>query len=459
MVTDIVSNSANRKEWYDAAWKTIDKNFTEIRSMIVGPGDYIIKNKQAIAAIDPFVVNTIFQNVPGASMPHTIDEVDRPKTSENTAINPLMPAIKSVVYDKGYKWFRNRHTLGLKTIAADISAMKKIGINTIERTMPGIYDYNLSKAIVLNKMNLIPHFRLYGNPEVVANERQMLKQKEMILASIKDNLDKKHIIAWNIGDDVLHSLANQTYKPDYFYYQQKYVSWLADICRRIRLLDTVRPIIMDLHWDTMGRERFYYYKKHVPYINYYMLVADSKYKAGLKEPLEEGMVWGKVEVEMWPLIPTIRQSGTIPAWQDIENTEYLSLNGLLDLEGRKKQWYWEVVDNWGTKQTGQALLPDIKILKPNKITTQNNKLRYHVLYKKNDVIWQRYNGEIKGLRFEWSLVTTDQYGNTKFIKEVGDGHSIELSIPIESQYYKLYVEAILGEEVKIANITLNTPLE
>ena len=78
------------------------------------------------------------------------------------------------------------------------------------------------------------------------------------------------------------------------------------------------------------------------------------------------------------------------------------------------------------------------------------------LYKKNGIDWQRYDGGVKGLKFEWYLVTTDQYGNTMFIKEVGEGPSTKLSIPNESQYYKLYVEAVLEEDVKITDITLNS---
>jgi hypothetical protein len=214
---------------------------------------------------------------------------------------------------------------------------------------------------------------------------------------------------------------------------------------------------MDLHWDTMGRKRYDYYKTHVPQINTYMLVADSKYKRGLKETLEEGMAWGKVEVELWPLVPTIRQSGIIPAWQDIENTDHIRLNGLLDLEGRKKQAYKRVLNIWGNKPTYPSTIPEIKILKPLKITTRNISLKYHILYKKDNAHWQIYNGHVHGLRFEWFLVRTDQYGNTMFIKKAGEGSSLKLSIPKESQYYKLYVEAILGEVVKVVNTALNAP--
>jgi cellulose synthase (UDP-forming) len=458
MVTETVGYAPNEAQWWNAAWKAIDTAFTEIRSVIVGPPDYSV-NKKVVAVVTPLSVKTFLVNAPKPNMPLDMDEMDLPKFPAKAAQHRLPAAIKSIVYDKGYHWFRNRHTLGLKTIEADVEAMKKIGINTIERTMPGVYDHNLGKELVLNGMNLIPRFWLSASPEVIANDRKMMQQKEKILGVIKNNLDKKYIIAWNLGDDVLHSLASQNYEPDYFYYRQKYVVWLSDLCRQIRLLDSVRPIIMDLHWDVNGPKQFHYYKIHVPQIDTYMLLADAKYTAGLKEPLEEGMAWGKVEVELWPLVPSIRQSGTIPAWQDIENTDYISMNGLLDLEGRKKQWYRVVLNTWGNRPTAPSPIPDIKILRSAMVTRENNRLVYSVIYKKDDFHWQVYNDEVQGVLFEWYLVRTDQYGNTIFIKQAGNSPSLELSIPREPQYYKLYVEAIMGDDIKMVNTTLNTPLE
>lgn len=190
-----------------------------------------------------------------------------------------------------------------------------------------------------------------------------------------------------------------------------------------------------------------------------MLQADVKCRQCLSEPLQAGMAWGKVPVELWPLVPAINQSGTIPAWQDIENTDYITLNGLLDLQGRKKEWYNKVATAWGRQPVSESLIPDIKILRPAKITYENTQLKYQVLYKNNNAQWSIYNDSLKNIRFEWYLVRVDQYDNTMFIKKVGEGASVELSTPMQPQYYKLYVEAIKGDEVKMMNTTLNTPLE
>jgi hypothetical protein len=442
MLTENDGSLPNSSQWWDATRKTLDTAFTEIRALIVAPSDY---NLLAMA--------------PQASLPIDMDYTKWHKMFTKNRSLRLPADVKSIVYNKGYNWFRNRHTLGLKTMETDIGAMKKIGINTVERTMPGIYDHNLRKVLVSNKMNLIPAFWFLATPEVVDNDKQMQKQKEKILEFVRDNRDKKYIIAWNVGEDLLHNLSNQTYKPDYFHYRQKYIDWLSDVCGNIRMLDSIRPIIMDLHWDINGRSRFHYYKTHVPQINTYMLVADVKYKEGLKEPLEDGMAWGKIPVELWHLIPAIRQSGTIPAWQDVETTDFVKLNGLLDLEGRRKQWYKRVLNTWGNKSVDESPIPEIKILRPARVTVTNDRLTYHVLHKVDSLRWDFYRYDEKRIQFEWYLVRLDQYGNTMFIKQTGKGPSIELPIPAQPQYYKLYVEAIFKDEIKMVNTTLNTPLE
>jgi hypothetical protein len=445
-------------QWWNATWATIDTGFTEIKSVIIRNTSYT-SNQQVTFAINSGALKTIFAKAPDGSMPIDMNLALQPKVYEETGVHQLPPGIKNVVYNKGYDWFRNRHTMGLRTMEADIKAMKQIGINTLERTMPGIYDHNIAKAVAVNNMNLIPRFWSPSTPAVIDDDDEMQQRKKKILRVIKDNLDKKYIIAWNLGNDVLHNLAGQTYKPDYFYYRQKYITWLADLCHEIRLLDTIRPIIIDLHWDANGLNQFHYYKMHVPQINNYMLNADAKYIDGLKALPEDEMEWGKADVKLWPLIPSIKQGGTIPAWQDIETTDYVKLNGLLDLKGRKKQEYNYVLSTWGNKPARTSPIPDIRILKPAEITVPGNVLRYNVIYTTNKTSWQLYRDNKMNTLFEWYLVRVDQYGNTMFIKQVGEKPYIELSIPAGPQYYKLYLEVILNGEVRMVNTTLNTPLE
>ncbi|HTE12093.1 MAG TPA: hypothetical protein VK645_14010, partial [Chitinophagaceae bacterium] len=449
MITETAGYVANSVTWWNAAWKTIDTGFTEIKSVIGGAGDNVFTKP----------VNTVATNTHPSVKMLQIKDTDLPKYSAGSKQYSIPHGIKNIIYNKGHRWFRNRHTLNLKTIEEDVAGMKAIGINTIERIMPGFYDDKLEKILLANKMNLVPRFWLLAAPEVIADDRQMEEQKEKILKVIKNNLSRENIIAWNLGDDVLYVLGNQTYKPGYFYYQQKYIAWLAGVCTAIRQLDSSRPIIMDLHWDAGGLKRFQYYKIYVPWINSFMLEADAKYRPGLAQPLEAGMAWGKVPVELWQLLPSIRQSGTVPAWQDIENTSFISMDGILDIDGRKKEQYATVMNTWGNKPAPPSAIPEIKILRPLAVTKENTRLYYQVIYKKDNARWLPFSQDMAGIRFEWYLVRIDQYGNTMFIKKAGEGTSVKLFMPKDPNYYQLYVEAITGGEVKMVHASLNTPLE
>ena len=444
--------------WWHQAWQNRDTSFKEIKAVVFLNDAATVAKKTSVDA-KPVAFSDILTIAPAGSEPIFESPVLFSDISKSSIQYSLPANVRSVVYDKGFNWFRNRHTLMLKTMEADVAEMKSIGINTVERTMPGFYDKNLGKVLMQNKMNLVGRFNYYVTPEIVENDKKMQQEKEKILALVKENLDKKYIIAWSLGNDVLFNLETQTFKPDYFYYQNKYITWLANLCTQIRLIDSVRPLVMDLNWDVKGRERFHLYKKYVTEIDRFLLVADVKNIAGFSEPLEDGMAWGKVQVEFWPKIAAMYKTGTIPVWQDIENTDNINLEGIVDMEGRKKQWVKNVANTWGNLKTAPSPIPDIKILKPAKTTNANLSLRYHVMLNKDSTQWRLYKEESKELHFEWYLVRLDQFKNRMFIKKVGEGPFIDLSIPGEPQFYQLYVEAILGDNVKVVNSTLNTPLQ
>lgn len=442
-------------QWWSEAWKSIDTAFTEIKSVIANlpPTGSAELEKVAVPANDAVWLGSPKPAVP---LPILQQNVEPVKAVLKKYLFPRH--IKSVGYNKGYYWFRNRHTVNQRVLQADVTEMKQLGINTVERTMPGFYDDNLEKVLEVNGMNLIPCFKILATTAVVTDQQQMREQQEKIIRFVKKHLTKKNIIAWNVGDDVLGILSTQAFLPDYFYYQQKYIAWLKGVCQQIRTIDSMRPIIMNLNWDENGRKRFRFYKEQVPEINTFMLVADAKYKAGLTEPLEEGMTWGKVDLPLWPLLPVIQKSATIPEWQDIENVNFVNLNGLMDMQGRRKQWYNMVKNSWANAGHSTLVIPELKILKHARLATEGSILTYQVIEKKDNV-WKLYKDNVPGLRFEWYLVRTDQYANTMFIKKAGEGPGLPLTIPPDPQYYKLVLEVVKGNDVEMLTTTLNTPLE
>jgi len=458
MVTEAGTLADNKALWWKVTEDNIDTAFKEIKAVVA-----VNDAAGYLQTAAPFIAgNTtnFFQTLTNSSFEKDIAEVT-PAPPAIAAVKKyeLPDTLRGILYDKGYFWFRNRHTMTRRTVKEDIAAIKAIGVNTVERTMPGFYDEIIDKILRKNNIKQIGRFVTLIGAEELDNAETLQKEKQKILAVVKDNLGKTNIIAWNLGSDVLFNLENQTYKPGYFYYRDKYVLWLNDLCNSIRAIDAVRPIITDLNWDVNGEKRLAFYKAHVPQINKYMLMGTSKNKAGLKKPLAPQTAWGKVPVDLWDSLPAIKKSGFVPAWQDIENTDYITLNGLLDLEGRNKQLYGKVLNTWTSNKIGASPVPDIKILRPAKTTRENISLSYNVMFRQDSTQWKLYKNQLKDLHIEWYLVRVDQYGNTMFIKKAGSGSSITLPIPAEPQYYELYVEAVLGKDIKVARATLNTPLE
>lgn len=453
MITEAGTKASTKADWWKKIPDDIDSSFKEIKSVIVinnqldKNGYYAGNTKDLFPALKS---NDIINGMKVSALPEV--------TANVPGKYQLPDTLKGVFFDKGYYWFRNRHTMTKKTLETDIRLMKGLGVNTIERTMPGFYDEILDEMLRKNNIRQITRLSMQPEPDMIDDKAKAKQETDRILRIIRDNRDKKNIIAWNLGDDILFNLETETYKPEFYYYRNLYLTWLADLCNQIRTIDKERPIVMDLNWDSKGDERFELYKKYVPNLNTCLLMGTTKFKDGLSMPLKPGMAWGKVPVELWKYLPAIKKSGFIPAWQDIENTDYITLNGILDLDGRKKEWYPVVANTWGGMNLKTDEIPAIKILKPLQTTKVNASLIYSVLLRQDSTQWKFYSDKYKDIHFEWYMVRVDQYGTTMFIKKVGYGPYIMLPIPYEPQYYELYVEATKDDNVRMARSTLNTPL-
>ncbi len=445
MVTASEPSTSDKASWWHAAEKNIDTTFKEIKSVI------IVHNKSG--------TKKLFANFAKSNFEKDIVSLKSIPPKPLIVKHNLPDTLKGILYEKGFFWFRNRHTMTKRSLDFDINNIKNMGINTVERSMPGFYDEVIDELLRKYSIKQIGRFTTHASTEELENDISMENEKQKALKIVRENLGKSNIIAWNLGTDILYNLENQTFKPDYYYYRNKYVNWLSGLCDAIRAIDNKRPIITDLNWDVNGKKRLQFYQEHVPQIDKYMLVASTKYKEGLTVPLTGKIAWGRVPIELWDSLPAIKKSGFIPAWQDIENTDYVSLNGLLDLEGRKKDSYYTVAHTWDNSKIPTPAIPDIKILKPAKTTRENTELNYHVMYRKGSAQWKLYDNKVPGLWFDWYLVRVDQYNNTMFIKRVGEGRSLKLTIPKEPQYYRLLVEAVIDKDVKVTTSTLNTPLE
>lgn len=461
MVAEAGTMSPDSKAWWKKAKEAIDTAFPEIRSIIVFNDRYDHYYPDGYHT-EP--LNWTHNSAPMLDLlqkTHPVTVTTAPVPVKNLPAPPalkLPDTLKAVVYDKAYYWFRNRHTLNRNEMESDLAAMKNMGINTLVRTVPGIYDNTLFKSIKQYDLQMIARLWLSTRPEYMNDTVKMKKEQDLLLQVVKKYRNEPSIIAWNLGNDVLRSTMNRYYKPDYFYYKNSYIQWLASFCKALRALDPKRPITMDIYWDKEGPDRLLYYKSWLPEVDSYTLIADSSNAALLQQPLPANCVWSSVPTRLWHLLPS-KQKLILPAWQDIENRHFIALRGILDLEGRRKTDYDTVAYYWANNKERKRPLPDIKILRPAKITFENAKLVYHALVRNETGKWQFFDSTLfPGIRFEWYLMRTDQYGTTLYMKKAEEGPSLHLQIPKYPHLYRLYLKAIAGNRVREASSTLNIPL-
>lgn len=445
MVTRIKAPAGAGNDWWRRLGAKIDTGFTEIKSVVLQPADLGQLHSKGVENLQLF--NAMPVNTAAANFSNHLPE------------HTLPPEIRSVVYNKGFYWFRNRHTLNARIIRADLAQMKSVGINTVERKMPGFYDKSFFRAARLNGMRVIPRFWLPAGPEDIASEKELNRKREQVLEMVRQYRNSPEIVAWNIGEDLLSILADQEYKPSLFFYRDRYIRWLAELCRSIRAIDHTRPLLMDLHWDVNGQARYDYYRRFVPEIDWFMLEADDHYLQGLSDSLSASMAWGTVQPEYWHLLSPSHRPTTIPVWQDIENTRFVTLEGVLDVQGRKKQRYEMVASNWSGKPLPGNMLPDVKILRPLAITLPGTALWYQVIYRKSADRWALFDEKEDRFQFEWYMVKTDQLGNTLFMKKIGTGPYVKVTIPEDPEHYLLFAEMVRDSSVRMVKASLNTPLE
>jgi cellulose synthase (UDP-forming) len=166
--------------------------------------------------------------------------------------------------------------------------------------------------------------------------------------------------------------------------------------------------------------------------------------------------YSKISVNKYLRMPEAKTGAYITCWQDLESTEQVTFDGLIDHWGRRKPLFNQIQKRW-TGHFTAVDIPQIKILLPTQGTYPGSKLTYIALVNKNDQ-WTLASKTQNDLWFAWHLVKMDEYGNGIFMKYLGEGNEISFKIPDDPDTYKLYLVAIRGNDVITTQSILNTPL-
>lgn len=451
------SNNGFNFAWWNTAIETIQKHHPEVQ------GAFVACDERTILQVD-----SLQQHWKG-QLHSMVDQsllVNSGSTETGKSLEwkkrQLPDSLRGVIYDKGFHWFRNKHEPSRKALEQDFSAMKKAGINTVFRSMPGIYDHNILR--VTDEAGMLLVARIWPDYDIadLNDENVLNREKNRIIQLVKKRRNEKNIIAWNISGDVLQAIEQRFPAPGGFALRARYLTWLEQVCQLVHEIDTLRPVCIDVRWDERGGARLKILQRHVPSADVFLLTADSTNKIALNALLPDKTVWGSVPANWWGGLEKTNHSPLVlPAWQDMQSNNRLELDGVMDLNGNRKESYDSMMRYWrpGLMSARKGVLPEIKILKPAKVVQEKEVLTYNLLFRAGkQQTWQFIPDSVRSFKIEWFLIRTDGYGTYLSMVPVGYGTQLQLTIPHAPSKCRLYARISKDGNASTTISTLNIPL-
>lgn len=457
-------DAGNQARWFSEAFRDISTRFPEIHAQVffhtghdenVPEGDTaqyldwtIRQPRQLMTALNSYPN----LHAPVASNTAAITGTTGPVPSPH---HILPDSIRGLLYQKGENWFRNRHTLTRRATASDLQQMRQLGVNTIRRYGPGVYDRNVLAEAGLHGIRVHYGFWL---PEVIDMDRDsatLARAQEKILHTIARRRNDTAITAWHLGNNAWQQLELHHYKPALLYQQQRYLRWLEGLTAAIKAADTSRPVTTDVFFDAGTAPRLPWLRLQLPAIDAFGVEATGD-TTGLGMLLSGNVPCfiSRMPVAAFAALPPV--PAFLTTWQDLETRDFVTFDGLTDFRGRYKQDWRELTALW-SQMSAPPPLPEVKILRPSRTTLPGSQLTYNALVSTGSG-WRFADPGTERLRFEWYLVQTDSFGNPFHLRQVGEGTFLTLTIPDQPMQYRLYLEATQDGSVSTDISTLNTPL-
>ncbi len=462
--------AGRQQEWFNAAFRDISKDFREIEAVVFFntahdprilrpvPGNELNWQMQHPDSI--FALLRSYPRMDSSRLMPSYAKTGLSPVQDHPAKQPIrMPEnIHGINYRKAVNWYRNFHELTRHEVEKDFREMKAMGINTIRRFGPGVYDHNILEEAKESDMQIDYAFWLPSIKDMDKDQQDLTRTEYTILKRIKDLQKESHIIAWSICNSGMEQLAQRYDKPALLYQQSLYLNWLNQLLSKIKTIDNTRPVTIDVSLTKHLAATLSMLHRQLPLIDAFGVVI-GKDSTGISQLKSVDVPYFISQV---PVDHYVRMNGTgkqpvfISDWQDQQTRDYVTFDGIIDHWGRYKPSYYSLKNSWASP-SGLPNLPEIKILRPAKTTFAGNLLVYHVLVEDKNG-WRFPSATENDLRFEWYLVKTDEGGDAIYLKHLGSGADIELQIPEQPEYYRLYVQVVKGNSVNGVQSTLNTPL-
>ncbi|MBJ7881748.1 glycosyltransferase family 2 protein [Gelidibacter salicanalis] len=474
IISEFGSLNNNPKEssskWIDNAVTSIETNFKEIKSIIYfnsqvdnnwptgeKPNEYLdwtIPSSQT--EIDLFSTKTVPSYIPSSllQIQTNLPEQDNRELVLNT--------IKGINFEQGHNWQNDYHVLNRKKLLADFKNIGDLGITTIKYQGNSIYDHNVLAISKKLGLKMSYSFWIPENLDFMVDTLQIRDLKSGILKSIRALKSTDQIISWHIENDVQYTQNNFFHKPALLYQNRAFVLWLKDLASEIKKIDSKRPLIVDVEVNSLAIfhiNHMVYNIKDIDAIG--LVVKEGEYLdevISYCQDINKHYIFSGIDSNVLEAhkIENPETSYFITSWQDKHESNKLDFRGIVDRKGRQKEAYLHLSSLLKNK-TYKAEMPKVKILKPSRLIFEDNSYTFNAMVYDDKKGWQVASKQ-KDLKFEWSLVKCDAYGNYLAIKEMGTEAKISLKIPKNHTYYKLHLTIIHGDNIASDITSFNTPV-
>ncbi len=457
-------------QWIENAFAAIENNFKEIKSVVyfnskvddnwpVGLQsneylDWTIPQNQVIKTSfkNKQVPDYVFSPLPFLKNGNTLSD----------SISGYFEKVKGINLKYGHDWRKNYHVLNRKKLTGDFEKIKNLGLNTIKFPGNSVYDYNILNISEEFGLNVVFGFWIPAYTDFMTDTLETNRLKETILKEVTKHKKHKHIISWNIQNDVLLNQKDFFHKPELLFQNRAYINWLKKLISEIKRIDQERPVIIDLEVDLLSIYHSQLLAENVKGINCFGLtVKNDNHLSSLIDYLENSEIeflFSEIDTEILvhPEIWHSQPSFFVTSWQDQHESNKLTFDGITDRKGRTKDEYYQLY--YSLNESDTIINKKIaKILKPTILLYDDLVLDYYSMLYHKEEGW-KYGLAYENYSFEWALVKCDEYGNSLAVKDIDTGPVLRLKIPENHDYFKLLLTVSDGKSVSSTLTTLNTPL-
>lgn len=456
-----INTGSDQVTWLKEAAKTIESDFPEISAIVMFNSSYDNNIPEGRIHLEKYInwkTDSISLFKTNSKNPSFIFKEEESLETKQKKRTEFAKKLRGVRYKKGVKWNENYYVLSRETLLNDFNLMKENGINTILYPGGNVYDYNTLKYAAETGIKILFDFQLIEPSNFLVDSLKLKKQEKAIFDKIEEIKTNPNLIgfSFNFQPELYH------YKPLLFQQRHAMIKWYRSILSKIKSQHPSIPLIVNLQLNHDTQFLLKKLNEQLPADYFGLIIQDTLH---LDETIdyiknkEMPVFISSIPPEIYDFESLKPSSVIIQNWQDERLSNKLSFDGILDFEGRKKNSFRRISEQWG-KNFSTEHDANIRILKPAVPLLANENMTYKAMIFRDNK-WIRPEETDRYMLYEWTLIKTDTFGNPLAVKQLGTGHKISFKIPENYEHYKLLltVESTSEDYVMRTISNLNTPLK